>query len=381
MKPFIVSPLLREGCLGWDESLMAANTDILVGIGGGRIFHRDKYGGTYQYGDIENWSLCSHSASISVNEHIKCVNATVKIAIGFDTPYAALGSTLSKDVLCIWVPHSTGVLHEVDGIQHDQSRYQWEQAGVELAVQRKNCYLGAIGDFMHEHLAEHFGAHRDRILMLRNGLVATSTASSINYSLDRFGFRPNETVIFSTGRAEKYKGFGDLVEAFHRLDTNAKLLIIASRSTQFCPVFNEIEQAVHDLGTRAVLAEGFITRDEIAEIVRDPRTRVVTTPSHGEPFGMLPVETRCWMTPPGPVLVSSDRHGLKEQIADGKDGLMYECGNVDSLAMALEEALCMTDEQRNSFFREGKRRLENQHHYPANIERFIIEVINRWKEA
>jgi phosphatidylinositol alpha-mannosyltransferase len=140
--------------------------------------------------------------------------------------------------------------------------------------------------------------------------------------------RPTEvpTILFC-GRHEQRKGLDVLLEAFARLDLDARLWIASDG-----PDTARLRRS--SAGDARIEWLGRIS--EADKIGRLRAARVFCAPSlGGESFGVVLVEAMA----AGAVVVASSLDGYRNVATDGVDAILVEPGDVDDLAAALTTAL------------------------------------------
>lgn len=140
------------------------------------------------------------------------------------------------------------------------------------------------------------------------------------------GFAADDLVIGLCAVFREEKRHVDLLEALARLRARgipARLLLVGDG-----PMRGQIEACRDRLGLDgAVLLAGF--QEDVRPYVA--ACDVMTLTSHTETFPIATLETMAL----GKALVSSDVGGMREQIDDGVNGLLYPAGDIDALATAL----------------------------------------------
>lgn len=130
-----------------------------------------------------------------------------------------------------------------------------------------------------------------------------------------------EDYLLYFGRIEILKGLPTLIKAVKA--TGRKLRIAGSGTWD-----SELRRVIADCPWIEHL--GFVSGDALRQLVA--KARAVIVPSEWyEPFGLTVIEAKAAGTP----VIGARIGGIPELIRDGVDGLLFEAGNVDSLAEAL----------------------------------------------
>jgi glycosyltransferase involved in cell wall biosynthesis len=133
------------------------------------------------------------------------------------------------------------------------------------------------------------------------------------------------------GRLDYHKGFGDLVEA-------AKIL--ESRGSDFTIIHAGIREDWYDSRERdfglkctRIRSIGKISDSMLVSAYKESDVTVI--PSHYETFGLSAIESLLLGTP-----VASTRTGIMpEIITDEEQGYLFDVGDVEGMANAIEKAL------------------------------------------
>ena len=136
---------------------------------------------------------------------------------------------------------------------------------------------------------------------------------------------PNDGPILYFGRLSAEKGVDDLLRAMRRLP-HLKLVIAGDG-----PQKRQLQQFAKTLGLANVEFLGHLGPEERDRHIAQSRFTVF--PSHAyETFGKTILESYAH----GRAVVASDLGSRRELIRDGETGLLYETGNVDRLAEAIQ---------------------------------------------
>lgn len=154
------------------------------------------------------------------------------------------------------------------------------------------------------------------------------------YSKDKFNF-----VFF--GRIEKYKGLHVLAEACKILQNKRKdfSITVAGNGdfTEYKNEFNEIENAT--------IINRFIPDQEVGCLFSGPNIVTIVPYLDATQSGVIPIAYE-YETP----IIASNTGGLKEQLNDGKIGLLFEPGNALELANKMEYIM----DNNNEFYRQAE---------------------------
>lgn len=147
--------------------------------------------------------------------------------------------------------------------------------------------------------------------------------------------RPDERLLLIVGRIDPQKGQITAVQALQNLP-GAVLALIGGVTNE--PYFEEIQRCIVDLGLqdRVRLIPGYPRGDRRlwdAYAAAD----VVVLPSRHEPFGIVVLEAWSASKP----VVTTNAGGLRDLVAEGKDGLVFPAGDAEALTVALSQVFRM----------------------------------------
>jgi len=176
----------------------------------------------------------------------------------------------------------------------------------------------------------------------------------------QLGFAADDFVVGICAAFREEKRHIDLLEAVSRLrkvGVSAKILMVGDG-----PMRSQIEACRDALGLRdAVVLAGF--RDDVRPFVTACDVMALT--SHAETF---PISTLECMALGKPIVVS-DVGGVREQIDDQINGLLYPAGDIDSLVSCLSSLV--GTEHRVALGNEARRTVESRFSVEKMMERFL----------
>jgi len=263
------------------------------------------------------------------------------------------------------------VIHTVHGFAfHDEESWIHRQLFVTLerAAARWCHQLIAISQPMIEWAHQEKIAPRERIVKIYSGIeVEQFQGRPGNPELrERFGIKPEETVIGVVSKLWKGKGHEILIDAVARLldrGYKLKLLIVGEGDLE-----NRLKEKVNRLGiTEAVVFTGFWSIVPEVTAILD----IAALPSFYEGMGRVVLEAMA----AGKPVVASSVGGLTELIKDQVTGYLIPAGDVDALVERLE--ILMNDpDLREKMGAEGSRHVRHEHSAEAMVK-MIHEVYLR----
>ncbi|MEC3975470.1 glycosyltransferase family 4 protein [Amycolatopsis sp. H20-H5] len=294
-------------------------------------------GGLDRWGGLDRFERLVAATAV----HLRALRESSSdlLILAFDAPFLGLGTALPASVLrhLVLVPRSSAVIHAPD----EHARISWERAGL-LAGAGGGARIATISPFMAEHLHDAYAVPREAMIPLRDGLTHGDWT---RFDAPFAGVAEREFV-FAMGRAEPYKGFDDLLDAWRLLQASDRplpnLVVAAtSESREPTPYQRTLLRKAHHLGPAVRLLTRFTPA--VADLLRRPGLLATVVPSHAEPFGRIPMEA--FAAGAGPVITTTSQ-GLGGQVLDGQTGFLSCAGSPRSLAVALQRALDLSPDQR-----------------------------------
>ncbi|MBT5798732.1 MAG: glycosyltransferase family 4 protein [Alphaproteobacteria bacterium] len=167
------------------------------------------------------------------------------------------------------------------------------------------------------------------------------TQQRIVNEADRIGLPDDLPVVMLPARPAKWKGHVILLEALSLLKHMEIACVLMGAGDSKNGYSEFLEKKSIELGLGAHVRISTSTRDMPAALML---ADVVAMPSvMPEPFGRTSIEAQAMGRP----VVAFDHGGARETIAVGKTGWLAEPNNVESLAMAIEKALNLSQLERD----------------------------------
>jgi glycosyltransferase involved in cell wall biosynthesis len=222
--------------------------------------------------------------------------------------------------------HDLTTLHFPELCTDDTRQYP---ALIRRAVER-GAWVHTIPAFVDEIVGA-FGADRDRVVAIRNGL----TASLDPQDRDGAAIAGGPRYLLGLGTIEPRKDFPLLVAAFDRLadeDPELRLVIAGPEGWGTDALTAAIDRATH--GARIVRA-GWVDDATRAALLRDAAVFVFS--SRYEGFGFPPLEAMAVGTP----VVATAVGGVPDTVGDA--AVLTPAGDADGLAGAIDRVLSEPD--------------------------------------
>lgn len=195
-----------------------------------------------------------------------------------------------------------------------------------IRVFRKSDHIICQGEYWKKTFLE-YTDNPDKLVLLKNWL----SDKSVNSELPPFSFPPrNHINLIYMGWLEKYKGVSDLLKAVKKckdkgVDINLDIWGEGSNQPEF-------ENEVAELGISSeVHFKGWANEQHKEKIYHE--MPILVLPSYYEGLPNVVLEAMAHGLP----VISTNVSTLPEVITHGKNGLLYDIGNVDQLTNAILE--------------------------------------------
>ena len=204
----------------------------------------------------------------------------------------------------------------------------------------------AISNHIKEHIIKHYGTDESKIRLIarcvnmENFNIETTTAERMIKFLETHGIPEDKPIITLIGRLTNWKGQKLLIEALNKIkDEDFFCVLIGDDQGRV-----KYTEELHDMIEKYGMTERFLfIRHEsdipAAMMVSDV---VLSTSIEPEAFGRIAIEGQAM----GRIVVASNIGGSKETVIDGITGKLFESGNPDDLAKAIQWALHLSNAER-----------------------------------
>lgn len=258
-----------------------------------------------------------------------------RLLVGHDVPFFGLSRTLPRELTAdlVLVAHSTAGIHSPD----DRERVAWEKHSLGRAA-RQGARVAAISAHMRRHLTRDYELPDTSVIDLPIGLTPADwqRRPPADHTVPRAA---RDGFWLAMGRAVRYKGFDDLLDALGILRNagdEPEHLVLAAVTDG-----GRLNDYQAHLAKRIALERPNVTlrtrfSDDIQNLLAHPALRAVVVPSRAEPFGRIPLEAYAAGATP---VVATAVGGIAEQVVDGRTGFTAPPGNPTALAQALRDAL------------------------------------------
>jgi glycosyltransferase involved in cell wall biosynthesis len=359
--PVQLSPASPEYDRAWHQEVLTE-----IGPSARVIPVSNGTGGTTRFAGLPSFRHASRSAAQVITGRLAGTDRTLIVA--FDVPFYGLAELLPgwATARLVTVARATAAL-QAPG---DHARISWERRGLQAAA--LGGKIAATSAYMAAHLEHDYDIPRAAITALTNGLTPEENQAPgpPDHLLPQAA---RSRFMLSLGRAEPYKGFGDLLSALTELHAGN----LAVPHTVLAAVTEEAEltayqQHLADQITAGRLDVTLLTSfsPHIRTLLSHPALAAVIVPSRTEPFGRIPLEAFAARAAP---VIATTAGGLAEQVHDGITGYAARPADPHSLAAAILRGLRITPQAREAMRTAGRDFLAARYDYAANITAFLHE--------
>ena len=209
--------------------------------------------------------------------------------------------------IIIYTPHSWSFMMDTSNFK--KKIYIFIERLLSIVTNKIICVSKYEFDF-----AASVGLNKNKMQVIYNGVIDKIN----NHDYKNVQFDSNYINCLYVGRLDLQKGIDILISAFNQLDDRFRLHIVGEKVLSNLDIENN----------KKCIFYGWVSRDEIDFFYR--KCDIVIVPSRWDGLPIVPLEGMKNSKP----LIVSDIGPLKELI-NGKNGLIFEKANVDSLVDSL----------------------------------------------
>ena len=177
------------------------------------------------------------------------------------------------------------------------------------------------------------------------------------------GIADDSFVVLYCGRLATEKSLFDLLEAYRLLNCQNKILAIVGDGE----LQNEMREYVVKHGLDSVHFLGFQRRSEIGKYYATADLLVL--PSNRETWGMVVNEALCYALP---VIVSDQVGAAHDLVHDGENGFIYPSGDVEALALRLQQVVDLSEDERRLMGLRSRRLIEKW------VKRDLVQSLDQY---
>ena len=334
------------------------------------------------YGTPDNWKILSNNTAQIINK-INFANYDMVLTIANDTPFAGLLKMIkdANNHKKIWIPHSTGRIHKVDSSIENSDlilndRIKWEEEAIKYINMTSNCYLGATGHYIANHLVSEYGLDSNKILSITNGEILSKPTEyeETDECIRLFEkVKKYDHIILSFARAEKYKNLEATMLLGKAMEI--KPVVIAQGYFKGQPIIKDYENLAKETDTLLFVDAPFNFPQYI--IKHFNKEMILLVPSQKEIMGLTVNEIRK-MNRNNVLIVANNIDGIKEQVNDEYDGILVDLDDIESSKnKVLNNFNLKTIKKLNEH---AQNTLINDYNFEVNCNDFLKELLGECYE-
>ena len=248
---------------------------------------------------------------VYARELTKILKAEHVDLVHINTSYSYFGAFAAKRAGIPYVWHIREFLEEDQGNRFYFPRYSHQ-------LMSRASLVIAISNSIYEKYSKVIT--KEKIKVIYNGIDTEQF-----YMPGRHIFKDSQITLCYVGGLSELKGTDDLIEACRLLNArgykDSYRLLIAGRGNEAYEV--QLRDRINQYELDNIEMLGF--RTDVPQVMEQADVSIVT--SRCEAFGRVTVEAMLT----GNLVLGADSAGTKELLQDGKLGVLYECGNPESI--------------------------------------------------
>lgn len=248
---------------------------------------------------------------VYARELTKILKAEHVDLVHINTSYSCFGAFAAKRAGIPYVWHIREFLEEDQGNRFYFPRYSHR-------LMSRASLVIAISNSIYEKYSKVIT--KEKIKVIYNGIDTEQF-----YMPGRHIFKDSQITLCYVGGLSELKGTDDLIEACRLLNArgykDSYRLLIAGRGNEVYEA--QLRDRINQYELDNIEMLGF--RTDVPQVMEQADVSIVT--SRCEAFGRVTVEAMLT----GNLVLGADSAGTKELLQDGKLGVLYECGNPESI--------------------------------------------------
>ena len=359
---------LRPGSSEYDAAWHRETLAILAGTSSEVVPVDNGSNGMTRFGGLDCFRAACTSAAASITRVL--AQPSPALIVAFDVPFFGLAPLLPVHArpALVNVARATAALQAPGGSE----RMAWERNGL-LATTAAGGHVAATSRHIRGHLAAAYHIPQPSIMDLTNGLTRAEQHPS-QHACTRLPSAASAGFLLSFGRAEPYKGFGDLLDALHILKTSGTSIphtFLAAVTDGPPPTLYQrhIAHRIRSEELDVTLHTTFSAA--VRRLLSHPSLAAVIVPSRAEPFGRIPLEAFAAGASP---VIATTAGGLAETVTEGRTGYTARPADPRSLAAAIRRALTASPAEHARMLAEGRRLTTTSYDYDANVQAFLTAL-------
>ncbi len=325
----------EQGCIDIASEIIAAGGKaIVVSNGGYRVNELERIGAMHIDLPVHSknpfimWKNIGRLRKIIRKHHVNVVHARSRAPAW--SAWRACQNTEARFLTTCHAPYN---------ISGEAKRlYNGSIANGELVI--------AISNYVAQYLIDNYTINPEKIRLIHRGIpmarfhpAAVSPERMIEIA-EKWRIPDSANIVMLPGRITRWKGHHVLIEAIAKLQRDDVFCVMIGSDQGRTAYREELEEAIQENG----LSERCRIIDQCHDMpAAYMLSTVVVCPSTDpEGFGRIPVEAQAMGRP----IIASDHGGAQETILRGHSGWLIPPGNAEELAIAINEALELDENQR-----------------------------------
>ncbi|MCI5083701.1 MAG: glycosyltransferase family 4 protein [Saprospiraceae bacterium] len=199
----------------------------------------------------------------------------------------------------------------------DRSIHQKRTKQFEAKQFQRADALICVSNEMQRLAQRQYPQHSEKMHIIYNGIDAPNFAPE--------PWQENSNILLFVGRLSSIKGIFPLVQAMKNVRSDIELVLVGDG-----PDRESLEQEIRKLGIQdRIRFTGSLHSEEVYAWIQKSYTLIL--PSFYETQGIVLMEANICGRP----VLASNIHGIDEVVESGKNGLLFEKGNPDSIAKSI----------------------------------------------
>lgn len=328
--------------------------------------------GKINYGTPSHFLKLSENTANYIN-NIDISNYDKVITILHDTTMAGVIEKLNVDSKHkkVWIPHSTVKIHKVDSaiegsLNFYKDREDFEQSAIDFINKDKYSYIGAICEYVKNHLINDYNLDENKVLMITNGEIFDEKVQYFSKECEELykEIEEMDSILISFGRAEEYKNLGCTMVLGKEIGIDT--IVIAQSYYKEQPILDEYRSIAKENNSHLYIDPPFDFSKYILNKFSKPIIALI--PSKREVMGLIVNELRK-LNKYNILVVANSVGGLVEQIEDGVDGVLV---NLEDINESKEKILKYFNmDKMKELNKNAQIKLMSKYDYIKNFNEFI----------
>lgn len=256
----------------------------------------------------------------------------------YDVLYSTSGGTNVPLVIASWLSSSKAkiVLSERSAL-FAPGKSKWKQLIqflLKKITYKKADFVTCVSQGLMIQMKQHMGVVDQKLKLVFNPIINDDLLKGKNEALKNEAFVSGKPIILAVGRLIPLKDYPTLIEAFQKVRKNINCILYILGKGQ---LEDSLKEKVVTLGLeKEVIFGGFDSNP--FKYMKNASVFVLSSRHEGMP-GVLIQAMACGV----PVIATDCPTGPSELISDGENGFLVPIGNVNQIALRMEQLLVQPD--------------------------------------